>query len=171
MSNASIRTITIIVTIRCLTLEIKIFQLLTIFQSTKILIINKIVAINVQSSYTKIQNKISLTLSLKNITLPQKISDHRDVCNSRKRDLVAPSVETTRPRSRYLIPFTTFRDTPPPPSSYFAYFLIDALASRGISFEGAEFAINGHKIGARSLGQPWTGWESGGCLAFYCLYI
>lgn len=64
--------ITIIVTIRCLTLEIKIFQLLIIFQSTKILIINKIIAINVQSSYTKIQNKISLTLSLKNIIFLKK---------------------------------------------------------------------------------------------------
>lgn len=170
MSNASIRTITIIVTIRCLTLEIKIFQLLIIFQSTKILITNNL---NRQCSilvYKNSEQDFHNVISEK-YNLPQKISDHRNVCNSRKRDLVAPSVETTRPRSRYLIPFTTFRDTPPPPSSYFAYFLIDALASRGISFEGAEFAINGHKIGARSLGQPWTGWESGGCLAFYCLYI
>lgn len=170
MSNASIRTITIIVTIRCLTLEIKIFQLLIIFQSIKILITNNL---NRQCSilvYKNSEQDFHNVISEK-YNLPQKISDHRDVCNSRKRDLVAPSVETTRSRSRYLIPFTTFRDTPPPPSSYFAYFLIDALASRGISFEGAEFAINGHKIGARSLGQPWTGWESGGCLAFYCLYI
>lgn len=170
MSNVSIRTITIIVTIRCLTLEIKIFQLLIIFQSIKILITNNL---NRQCSilvYKNSEQDFHNVISEK-YNLPQKISDHRNVCNSRKRDLVAPSVETTRSRSRYLIPFTTFRDTPPPPSSYFAYFLIDALASRGISFEGAEFAINGHKIGARSLGQPWTGWESGGCLAFYCLYI